>query len=180
MSLALDMGTTPIGLEAKTRFLSFGFLQLGDYTINLEDCMILIQFVLRQAFLLETKLTWRFWKYFRNLRIWKGYSETMRCKKICTHRIHSEGSSLCQLVGAVEDWSVSVESGVLQRELVPRKISVAISFGGIRIGDYNLSNADFLCLMDYVLTNENLAKSDLRRRFMKNVRRWKCFERYVR
>lgn len=185
MTMVLSNGTMPLNLEAKTNFWICGSLFLGEYEISLEDCVIVIRFALKQAFLPDKRLTWRFWRYFQGLRIGNGYETIMRGKRIRTFRIHSKYDFLRQLISVVgEDLITIVMKGAVQifvhNQLSSKDLPVTIAFRGIKIGNYHLSDADFLFLMDYVLTNENLAEDDPRRRFVKNVKRWKCFAKYAR
>jgi len=184
MTITLDQGTRPDGLETKTVFLFADSLRLGDYAISLDDCLALFQFVLQQTFLSEAKLTWHFWKYFQNVKIGEGYPYICSGRKIRTRRFHTSFVCLKQLVAVVEKVTRIVETDdqviVLGNKTHPEHLQVKLGYIGIWIGDYYISDADFLFLLDYVLTNENFTENDSRKVFVRKVKRWKCFQKYAR
>lgn len=183
MSYLLNNGTTPADLLVKTNILFGKSIFIGDYEITIPDFLRILCLVLHKSLLTQSKLLWPFWRYFNSIRTVRGYEYIVGGKKIRTFRLLTQLSVTNQIAKASAKTPESHKrAGInLSADSYPQNIVVQITTPMteyIIIGSYRLSLYDFLFVMDYVFSNENLEKNDPRRKFLKNVKRWKCFYKY--
>ncbi len=89
MTLRLNRGTKPTGLEIKTSGFNEGVVFLGNYQISMEDFLIAAHYVLTNSNLEKDDPRRQFVKCVRAMRIRKGYPLIIRGKNIPTKRLAS-------------------------------------------------------------------------------------------
>lgn len=183
MSFTLDNDTTPAGLLVKTNIFFGKSILIGDYKITLIDFLQILRFVLRKSLLTQSKLLWLFWRYFNSIRTVKGYNYGIAGKRIRTFRLLTKLSIMTQIDKASANIEIThdVVTMNLSEHSNPSQLKVDTRTPMtyfVHIGEYSLSLYDFLFVMDYVFSNEDLVKNDPRRKFLRRVKRWECFRKY--
>lgn len=90
MSLVLDRGTKPDGLQAKTFGVDDEVVFLGDYKITMEDFLVLAHYVLTNSNLTEDDPRLQFVESVRGMAVVKDYPVTIGGKELDTKRLHTD------------------------------------------------------------------------------------------
>ena len=84
MSLCLNRGTKPEGLEIKMFPMGGQVVLLGDYEITMEDFLIAVHYVLTNTNLTEGDPRLQFVECVRSMQVTKGHTVVIQGKKFDT------------------------------------------------------------------------------------------------